>query len=635
MDEAYRPQTHRAMMFLMAALVLPMAALNVYRGDGMWWYLAAVGVSVVLMVAAMWLDYRKIHGWSFFLLAVALVMEFVAAMVRPGGAVRFLAVEDFRSFVPAALFGALPAFAVFMHRGGGWGAIAKIFLAAGVFVLVPLFLAHAAGNVFLFMFGVFTAVFVAVMHGRHLAVSRSLFVFFAVTAAVALVFVLRASSAYAPQMEVFMSRGASDPLGAGYMNTLIDRLLGSSKWFGTASDGLSPLILNSFPVLALIAYFGRVAGGAFVLAVLALVVVMFNTARKIKNAYGYFVFLLICASFAARYVVGMLMAFGFFPIFDIDLPLLSTKLPVIYSDMLLFGLMLSVWRRNEAIEAEPAGERSGEASVSLSKGLLEKFLKWIGLENEGDDDDNLDEDLDDEELFDHGEFKPLRFRPLFESHSEVRELFRSLENDRDAFRSWALDDEHIKNLNTYLRRYDVPGDILFLVTDCFCKNEDYTECYFIRLDIGSLLHKQDDCFFAFFIDRLVSVCGDAAFPWERFPVRHLDDALELFLDDESCENETTQAACLKLAASWQYLRDYGMRRLPRKFLGAVIDRLCAKPGLFLEKCYLEFLAGCRFEDYGQKCAPKKLRDFCGAYETDQNTPEVIVSSIADILERGK
>jgi len=637
MDDAYRPQTHRAMLFLMAALVLPAAALNVYRGGGMW-YPAAVGVSAALMSVAVRVDYRKIYRWSLVLLAAVSVLVFAVAVVRFGGATRFVHIPNIRQLVPALLFFALPAFAALLHLGGGWWTIVKTGLAVGVFVLVPLFAAHAAGSVFLFLSGVFVAVFVAVMGGRHFTVSRSLFVFFVVLAAIAFAVVLKASSAHMPRLEVFMSRGASDPLGAGYTNIQIDRLLGSSNWFGPASDRVSPLILNSFPVLAVIAYFGRVAGIAFVLGVLALVAVMFHTAGKIKSGYGYFVFLLVCANFTVRYLVGTLMAFGFFPVFDVDLPLLSTKGPVVFSDMLLFGLMLSVWRQNDAPEKEAAFERHwAEPFLSLSKSISEKFLKWLGIGDGGEYEGFEDfEDLS----WEYDEYKPPRhrlfgFSPGFESHREVRELFRSLENDREAFGKWAAEDENMKMLNAYLRRYDVPEDILFLVVECFCKNENYGEFYFIRLDIEYLLQKRDECFFAFFIDRLVSVCGDAAFPWERFPVRHLDEALELFLSGECVADETVQAACLKLAAKWRYLRDYGMRRLPKKFLGDVIERLCAKPGLFLEKCYLEFLAGCRFEDYGQKCAPKKLMDFCAAYEIDQNTPESIVSSIADILEREK
>ena len=160
----------------------------------------------------------------------------------------------------------------------------------------------------------------------------------------------------------FFSRGQTDPQGGGWIYIMVDKWLSASRFFGAADAGAVgysidkslPSVATDYAFVNMVASFGWVLGIAFLALVALLIVRMLFIVRRIKNSYGYYLFTAACTLVTMQFLIGILINLNLFPLTSISLPFISYGPANYVVNMLLMGLMLSVYRRNRASYKESA-----------------------------------------------------------------------------------------------------------------------------------------------------------------------------------------------------------------------------------------------------------------------------------------
>jgi cell division protein FtsW (lipid II flippase) len=149
-----------------------------------------------------------------------------------------------------------------------------------------------------------------------------------------------------------------DPDGSIYVSLLIRRMLASSKMFGKAQlngnisdksiEEILPAWSTDFSLTYIIARLGFVAGFMVVFILLILVLRMFASTFKQKNAYGFILSFSACLSITIQAVVYIISNLGVI-LFPSTLPFVSFGGTSFVVNMILIGLVLSVYRRTDIV----------------------------------------------------------------------------------------------------------------------------------------------------------------------------------------------------------------------------------------------------------------------------------------------
>ena len=159
---------------------------------------------------------------------------------------------------------------------------------------------------------------------------------------------------------------SSDPQGIGWLYLQMENLRSSAGFWGKGSPIEMMPIEHWFPmihtemVLSYIIYsFGWLVGIALIGAVTVFVTRMAWAGTKVKNDYGKQLITGIATIFAVRFLWNVLMNLGLLPIAGIGLPFISFGAVDIMANMLMIGLVLSVYRRKSLrevpVDAAPEG----------------------------------------------------------------------------------------------------------------------------------------------------------------------------------------------------------------------------------------------------------------------------------------
>lgn len=81
-------------------------------------------------------------------------------------------------------------------------------------------------------------------------------------------------------------------------------------------------------------------------AIIIFIIRMFITSKKIKNNYGFFLSLSVCAALSAQFILNTMLNFNLISIAGMGMPFVSYGGTGFISNMALAGLLLAVWRRN-------------------------------------------------------------------------------------------------------------------------------------------------------------------------------------------------------------------------------------------------------------------------------------------------
>ncbi|GAA0182849.1 FtsW/RodA/SpoVE family cell cycle protein [Clostridium sediminicola] len=151
----------------------------------------------------------------------------------------------------------------------------------------------------------------------------------------------------------------SDPNGSGYQYLMLNKLLSHSKFIGhneslfmniNGSNHFTlPEMNTDFAFTYIISAFGWIAG-AFVIIIFAVTIIrMFFATKKIHSSFGKYIASSIITVFSLQVFANILMNLGMFPIIGISLPFISYGGSNFITNMILLGLLLSVYRRKDLI----------------------------------------------------------------------------------------------------------------------------------------------------------------------------------------------------------------------------------------------------------------------------------------------
>ncbi|OPZ88285.1 MAG: Rod shape-determining protein RodA [Firmicutes bacterium ADurb.Bin419] len=151
-----------------------------------------------------------------------------------------------------------------------------------------------------------------------------------------------------------------DPTGSGYQHLLVKKIIEASKPFGEAVLGgefaNSPVNLvlpgwnTGFSLTYIVASLGYVAALVIVGIILTLIVRMFISASRQKNSFGYLLSSSACIAITIQFILYVIANFGVITVFSsISLPFISYGGKDFIVNMILAGLVLSVYRRSDIV----------------------------------------------------------------------------------------------------------------------------------------------------------------------------------------------------------------------------------------------------------------------------------------------
>lgn len=148
------------------------------------------------------------------------------------------------------------------------------------------------------------------------------------------------------RLTAFLHPG-SDSGGQGYVYIQLHSALANVNFFGSSTTSLFhiPNLHDNFIFAYVVCTFGWLVGALVVGLAFALIYRLFKAADSVKDSYGRL--LVQGAGFIMTFEFSwnLLMTFGFLPILNIPLPFISFGSSIIFSQMLLLGLVMSAYRR--------------------------------------------------------------------------------------------------------------------------------------------------------------------------------------------------------------------------------------------------------------------------------------------------
>lgn len=152
-----------------------------------------------------------------------------------------------------------------------------------------------------------------------------------------------------------------DPNGQGYLGIMVKRILQASQPFGKAVlEGnienmpihqILPCWNTDFSLTYIIGQLGFAAGLIIVGIVSILIIRMFISVFKQKNSFGYLLSLSACIALTGQFFLFIISNLGIFtPFFSVTLPFISFGGTGFLANMILIGLLLSVYRRTNIVD---------------------------------------------------------------------------------------------------------------------------------------------------------------------------------------------------------------------------------------------------------------------------------------------
>jgi len=366
LDQQHRPQIEWSLIGLVAFIVAIGAAMmlgsNVpaHINVGIYFIWSVIGIGVA--VGIMFFDYTKLKKFALpiYLSAVIFLMVGFFGNTFAAGAMRVrigpITLSPALAVIPFIL-----AFVGFMdrfHGEGIWGIVKLLFL--GAISVLAIIAIPSMAFVLILLTCYAVLLFTAVARG-HFSGSKRAQIFLLCGVALALVlFVIITISATPYRLTRFSAFiiPSLDPYGAGWLNMHLSNILSNAQWWGVGADIVShtsyyimPDAVGNFALANVIISFGWIAGIALVTAIAALIVRIFTVTRKIRNDFGFYISLAAYAMLTSQFVMNVLMNFGLFPMVGIGLPFVSFGGSMYIANMILVGIILSVWRRNNILRA--------------------------------------------------------------------------------------------------------------------------------------------------------------------------------------------------------------------------------------------------------------------------------------------
>lgn len=360
MDKIHRPKWDfwllGAVILLIVASFIPILTtdFNQQFGSDMTRYfvehkLIHVLLAVAVIVTVMYIDYRKLQGYSMLIYCVALLLLFVL-LFMPNYSLHG---EAMYKIGPIRLqaWTVLPLLLVSFSGFFGSHKL-KFWQLTGLF-FVPLYFFMALPNlaVTMFYFAVIVILFSFSAFSRKMKV-----VVFSVASAIGLSISGYGVYAYhnllAPYQTVRIKAFLHPELyadSAGYMMLQLKTALAGAGWFGAETVSSLPEAHTDYALVQLIQAYGYIAGIAVIFIILAIAIRILWVVRTIPKSFGKLLVLAAVTLYSGQSIYSIFMIFGFLPLTGVPLPFISYGITPLLLNAFLIGLVLSVYRRKEYI----------------------------------------------------------------------------------------------------------------------------------------------------------------------------------------------------------------------------------------------------------------------------------------------
>lgn len=351
LDKAHRPKTEWSILSLALLLVIIgggvqflLSGVSAYSSDAFSRFLLYAPVGIASFICVYFFDYTLLGRYSklvYFLLIGVTIGGFMF-LSRQCGAYRHV-------YYSALLF--IPAFAgiIYGFRNKGYvGIIASGMFYAGAALLC--LLGSSFSGFFLLTVSCLIVLTVAIKKGFFGGSKKVGFAIVYIPVAAVLLFIIVSNPSLLGERFSIM----------GYMYLTVRRLVDSSqpwgeavmdgKFAGMGIDQFLPGWSTDFSLTYIIARLGYVPGLAIVAVLLILIVRIFISVIKQKNAYGFLVAFSACLAITGQTVFYVLSNLGIIAPFAGILPFISFGRIGFVVNMILVGLLLSVYRRTDLVK---------------------------------------------------------------------------------------------------------------------------------------------------------------------------------------------------------------------------------------------------------------------------------------------
>lgn len=322
-------------------------------------YLITSAIGFVILIAVMFFDYTKLLKCSFHLywglVFVMIIGRFFCTDILNGnpsialGGFSFTLEQLLQLFViPIAGF-------LCKYKNGGWFEIIKLLgLAFLPFAVVMIYPSLANALIFTACFIILLTVAICKKHFKG-KITKYLVTLYGIgTTFLCGVFVTMPEYAR-HRLFVFITGG--DPMSDGWQISMAKNWIAVSQFFGKTSETVRgmqfessmPNSASEYVLVNMIVNLGWIVAIALMIAVAIFIIRLFCTVKKAKISFGYYLSLAACITLSLKFVISILLNFNLFPTLGIGFPLVSYGGTDYAVTMVLIGIVLSVWRRNNLI----------------------------------------------------------------------------------------------------------------------------------------------------------------------------------------------------------------------------------------------------------------------------------------------
>ena len=371
LNNHHKPRTEWSILIL-TALLSSFGALIMFLGDrsaenfafGFSRYIIYLVLGIISMIGFYHFDYTKLKKmWNIsYLSGIFLVLITLFAGVTVNGARRWLFFGGFSISIPefaSLLF--LIGFAGLLEKYRGWSFFNVLKL--GAYGLSSTFLIIMMPNLALafILIGTYSIMVLVAVLRNHFKGNKKIQLFILIgsgfTALIGLLMNILSSPYKRNRFFSFLSRNNSNDSGGSYFHHMADVWLSLSKWFGKTEDtyeGYSihntlPNTFDEYILINIIATLGWIIGILLVIFVAIFILRLILMTWKVKNSYGFYLSLSVCTMLSLQFIINILMNFNLFPLMSINMPFVSYDGTGYIVNMIIVGIILSIWRRDNLI----------------------------------------------------------------------------------------------------------------------------------------------------------------------------------------------------------------------------------------------------------------------------------------------
>ncbi len=337
-------------------------------------YLFYTLLGITMMTALIFFDYTKLKKftWPIYLTALAILAMTIINGARINGASRFISLGglSISTVFTSLLF--IVSFAGFIENARGRGTLSILkLLALAVISVLPILMQPNMTQTIILSFG-YLVLIVSAITKNHFGGSRKCQMII-LTSAFFLGLVMFVGSFFGTAYRIdrltafatgFLTRitgGQIDQTGAFYQQAMADKWLSASNLFGATTERINghgldramPNATTDFAFINVIASLGWIVGIVLILSIVVYIFRMLIVTRKVKDSFGFFIALGACTILAVQFTMGILVNFNLLPPMSVSIPFISYGGIGYIVSMVMIGLILSVWRRNNLLPSSP------------------------------------------------------------------------------------------------------------------------------------------------------------------------------------------------------------------------------------------------------------------------------------------